>query len=141
MPIRELYALSELSQARARYFGPDFEVRRLTRNRLLEFVVRRRSGELTDRGPVGVNTVHQDIGILKATTGRRRGANCQLCYSDLDFERKLIRWRAASDKARKTRVVPMPEALVPVLLAFRRVHPRDPRAIPVSASQAAASAW
>jgi len=50
-----------------RHFGEDFEVRRLTRNRMLEFIVRRRSGELTDRRrPAGINTCHRDIGILKA---------------------------------------------------------------------------
>lgn len=58
--------------------------------------------------------------VLAEATGRRLGSIRQLRWEDVDFERGVIRWRAAADKKGQDWEVPMPEALAAELRAFRR---------------------
>ncbi|HEX9127761.1 MAG TPA: tyrosine-type recombinase/integrase [Gemmatimonadaceae bacterium] len=57
--------------------------------------------------------------VLAEATGRRIGSIRQLAWSDFDFERATIRWRAETDKKRREWVVPIPPALLEEVKRFR----------------------
>lgn len=85
--------------------------------------------------------------VLMETTGRRLSSVLGLAWADCDFDRRLIRWRGALDKKRKTWEAPMPERAAEALQAHRPSnqesdkglvfpHPRN-QAIPVTRHLAA----
>jgi integrase len=58
--------------------------------------------------------------VIAEATGRRLGSIRQLHWEDIDFERRLIKWRAEADKKEKEWVVPMPVELADELKQFRK---------------------
>lgn len=61
--------------------------------------------------------------ILARSTGRRLSAILGLQWDDIDFAGSRIRWRAATDKLRRTTVVPASRAAMEALTGFRAAHP------------------
>lgn len=61
----------------------------------------------------------ETIIVLAQTTGRRLSAILGLRWDDIDFEKNTIRWRAETDKMRKTWVIPIPKKAWKELQRFR----------------------
>ena len=61
--------------------------------------------------------------VLAHGTGHRIGAIRQLRWSDIDLQRKLVRWRAENDKLDFEHVTPLTVGVVEALEKERRSHP------------------
>lgn len=61
--------------------------------------------------------------ILASSTGRRLSSVLGLRWDDIDFPGRRIRWRAETDKSRRTAVVPASRAALEALAPFRASHP------------------
>ena len=61
--------------------------------------------------------------VVARTTGRRLSAVLGLHWTDLNFDRGEIRWRAENDKLRRTSVVPASRAALEALAQFRAIQP------------------
>ena len=67
--------------------------------------------------------VHADFEcllVLAHETGHRLSAVRQLRWSDIDFERRVVTWRAASDKVGFEHTTPVSEEAIAALVAQRR---------------------
>ena len=60
--------------------------------------------------------------LLAASTGRRISSILGLLWSDVDFRKRTITWRAALDKPRRGWVTPIPAMVLPALKRYRRVR-------------------
>jgi len=61
--------------------------------------------------------------VLAAATGRRLSAIRQLLWSDIDFTRKLIHWRAKTDKKGKLRWIPLSDTIAAEFRRYREQYP------------------
>jgi integrase len=61
--------------------------------------------------------------VLARSTGRRLSAILGLRWDDIDFASGRIRWRADTDKLRRTSVVPASRVALEALARFRAAHP------------------